>query len=117
MRELKNVVQRAYILAEDEIGPGSLPLPGASRAASGREPLDQRGHGGRRRRERRLILATLEGYGGDKKKAAEVLGISLKTLYNRLTEYRAAEKGHVHAWKSPDSSSPGRRDLGTRLQR
>ena len=47
--------------------------------------------------QRRLILATLEGYAGDKKKAAEVLGISLKTLYNRLTEYRAAEKGQVHA--------------------
>ena len=47
VRELKNLVQRAYILAEDEIGPGSLPLPGSSLAASGREPLDQRGHGGR----------------------------------------------------------------------
>ncbi|HEY7515999.1 MAG TPA: helix-turn-helix domain-containing protein, partial [Vicinamibacteria bacterium] len=45
--------------------------------------------------QRRLILATLDGYSGDKKKAAEVLGISLKTLYNRLTEYRAAEKGHA----------------------
>ena len=37
--------------------------------------------------EREHILATLEHYGGDKKKAAETLGISLKTLYNRLNEY------------------------------
>lgn len=37
--------------------------------------------------ERMLILSTLEEYDGDKKKAAEVLGISLKTLYNRLNEY------------------------------
>jgi DNA-binding NtrC family response regulator len=37
--------------------------------------------------ERRLIFATLERYGGDKKKAAEILGISLKTLYNRLHLY------------------------------
>jgi DNA-binding NtrC family response regulator len=37
--------------------------------------------------ERRLILATLEGLSGDKRKAAEVLQISLKTLYNRLNEY------------------------------
>jgi DNA-binding NtrC family response regulator len=38
--------------------------------------------------EQRMILATLEHCGGDKKKAAEVLGISLKTLYNRLNLYR-----------------------------
>jgi DNA-binding NtrC family response regulator len=39
--------------------------------------------------ERYFILATLEQYGGDKRKAAEVLGISLKTMYNRLNNYAA----------------------------
>jgi two-component system, NtrC family, response regulator AtoC len=38
--------------------------------------------------ERRLILATLEHCDGDKKKAADLLKISLKTLYNRLNEYK-----------------------------
>jgi DNA-binding NtrC family response regulator len=37
--------------------------------------------------ERKLILATLEQCGGDKKQAAQILGISLKTLYNRLHVY------------------------------
>jgi len=37
--------------------------------------------------ERQLILATLEQCGGDKKKAAQILGVSLKTLYNRLHLY------------------------------
>jgi DNA-binding NtrC family response regulator len=37
--------------------------------------------------ERTLILGTLEQCGGDKKKAAQILGISLKTLYNRLHLY------------------------------
>ena len=39
--------------------------------------------------ERRLILATLEHFEGDKKKAAAILKISLKTLYNRLNVYHA----------------------------
>ena len=37
--------------------------------------------------ERRLIEATLESFEGDKKSTAEVLGVSLRTLYNRLNEY------------------------------
>ena len=37
--------------------------------------------------EKRLILATLNELGGDKKQAAETLGVSLKTLYNRLNSY------------------------------
>ena len=40
--------------------------------------------------ERRLVLATLDQLEGDKKRAAEVLGISLKTLYDRLNVYAAS---------------------------
>jgi DNA-binding NtrC family response regulator len=87
VRELRNVVQRAYILAEDEIGPESLPLargldekPSSSLAVRVGMSIAEA--------ERRLIVATLEGCGGDKKQAAETLKISLKTLYNRLNEYK-----------------------------
>jgi DNA-binding NtrC family response regulator len=38
--------------------------------------------------ERLLILATLDKFEGDKKKVAEVLHISLNTLYSRLSEYK-----------------------------
>ena len=38
--------------------------------------------------ERALIMATLDAVSGSKAKAAQVLGISLKTLYNRLHAYR-----------------------------
>ena len=41
--------------------------------------------------ERRLIEATLDRMDGDKKSAAEVLGVSLRTLYNRLSEYERDE--------------------------
>jgi DNA-binding NtrC family response regulator len=40
--------------------------------------------------ERELILATLEDCEGNKTRAAVVLGISLKTLYNRLNTYQKA---------------------------
>jgi len=87
VRELKNLVHRAYILAEEHIGLDSLPLgvqetPGSNLNVKVGTSLGEV--------EQRLILATLEDCEGDKKKAAEVLGISLKTLYNRLNEYKSA---------------------------
>jgi DNA-binding NtrC family response regulator len=41
--------------------------------------------------EHRVIVATLASHHGDKTKAANVLGISLKSLYTRLNRYRKAE--------------------------
>jgi len=87
VRELKNVIQRAFILSPNSevtfdgfaLGRGEelgldLPLRVGTSIAEA---------------ERQLILATLKGLGGDKRKAAEVLNISLKTLYNRLNVYKA----------------------------
>jgi Bacterial regulatory protein, Fis family len=37
--------------------------------------------------ERKLLIATLEAVKGDRKTAAELLGIGLKTIYNRLKKY------------------------------
>jgi DNA-binding NtrC family response regulator len=87
VRELRNVVQRAFILAPNDIGVDALPLGvveerlGTTLAIRVGTPIDEA--------ERRLILATLEHCAGDKKKAAEILKISLKTLYNRLNVYNA----------------------------
>ena len=88
VRELRNVVHRAYILASDVINVDHLSL-GTQEAAGGSlnlkvgMPLEEL--------ERSIILATLEQCEGDKKKTADVLGISLKTLYNRLNVYKANE--------------------------
>jgi DNA-binding NtrC family response regulator len=87
VRELKNLVHRAFILAEEHIGLDCLPL-GVQESAGSSLALKVGTSLGEA--ERRLILATLEECEGDKKKAAEVLGISLKTLYNRLNEYKSA---------------------------
>jgi DNA-binding NtrC family response regulator len=48
--------------------------------------------------ERQLILATFEHCGRNKERTAAALGISLKTLYNRLKEF---------ASEGPDSSASG----------
>jgi DNA-binding NtrC family response regulator len=99
VRELKNAIERAAILADETIGPELLPEPGApapTPAAPGTGAVLQvRVGSSLEDLERRVILATLHELNGDKKRAAEVLGISLKTLYNRLHLYHAA--GRVDA--------------------
>src|SRR5437870_8653509 len=95
VRELKNAVHRAFILADEEIEPAHIPLlraqitnrPEAGAPAAGGMvqlkvgcPLAEA--------ERRLILATLDEHGGNKEKTAKALGISLKTLYNKLNRYK-----------------------------
>ncbi len=96
VRELRNVVQRAYVMAPgDTIGdewlPGAAPPPGelcaatAANTASISIPLGT----SMAEAERRLILGTLKHYGNHKERTAAALGVSLKTLYNRLKEYAA----------------------------
>ena len=96
------MIQSAYILADEIIDVDSLP-----EAVTSTQPVaaraDEPAAGVLRVElgmslgdiERRAILATLRYCQGNKNRAAEVLGISLKTLYNRLSEYRTA--GHVPA--------------------
>jgi DNA-binding NtrC family response regulator len=89
VRELRNVIQRAYILIDapnGEITPQELPaiLGGASSPADPLRvevgmPLDEA--------KKRLVLGTVQRC-STKKEAAEVLGVSLKTLYNHLNRYR-----------------------------
>ncbi len=87
VRELHNVVRRAFILADEEVGVDSLPL--ASAAAPSTVSVTTRLGSSIADAERQLILATLEHCEGDKKRAADVLKVSLKTLYSRLNEYKA----------------------------
>ena len=41
--------------------------------------------------EQKLIMATLDSAGGNKTRAAEMLGISLKTLHNKLNRFKSDE--------------------------
>ena len=86
VRELQNVVRRAFILAEADVGVDSLPLGVTEELAAA--SLVTRLGTSIAEAERRLILATLEHCDGNKRKAADVLKVSLKTLYSRLNEYQ-----------------------------
>jgi len=86
VRELKNAVERAHVLSDDliELEPGGL----TALEPEGRclhfpigMPLAEI--------EKLVIGSTLELCNGNKRQCAEVLGVSLKTLYNRLAEYRS----------------------------
>jgi DNA-binding NtrC family response regulator len=92
VRELRNAVQRAFILADEDIEAQHLPIPAASVPERGPDATLQITIGTSIAEvERRMILATLAELGGDKERSARTLGISLKTLYNKLKKYRHAE--------------------------
>ena len=89
VRELRNIVQRAYVMAHsevivDECLPTAEALPTTQ---SGIPVLTIRIGTPLAEVERQLTLATLEFYGRHKERTAAALGVSLKTLYNRLKEY------------------------------
>jgi DNA-binding NtrC family response regulator len=107
VRELDNVICRAYILADgDHITTADLPpeitrtapragLRGPANEAQGtlREQL--------RRIEASIVLRTIEEAAGDRREAAQRLGIGLSSLYRKLEEYeRAGVAGEVTALRS-----------------
>ena len=91
VRELKNYVQRAYIMADKVIEVELAPETVAETAHT--QILTVRIGSTLEEVNRRLIEATLADCGNVKRKAAEILGISLKTLYNRLAVYNGGAKG------------------------
>ena len=92
VRELKNVVQRAYILHADVLEITGLDSSTVVKSSSDGDGLRIRVGTPLAEAERRIIFATLTHCAGNKKKAAEILGLSLKTLYNRLSLYESESR-------------------------
>jgi len=103
VRELRNVVQRAFVMSDRDVDVdldvGALSTGANGALAGGVKPIEM----GARRitvtvgtslddAERALILTTLDAVEGSRVQAAKILGISLKTLYNRLHAYRHAPR-------------------------
>ncbi|MFD2517112.1 sigma-54-dependent transcriptional regulator [Salinimicrobium flavum] len=86
LRELKNVVKRAVLLSEgDYITPAVLPQE--VRRSSREEQPEASYSLFKNKNEQELILDALEKTHGNKSKAARLLSIDRKTLYNKLKQY------------------------------
>jgi len=87
LRELKNALQRGFLLADEGqdveliVETGVVETPSANLLMPVATSIAEA--------ERLLILANLDKFDGDKKKVAAALQISLNTLYSRLSEYKA----------------------------
>ncbi|CAI2719227.1 sigma-54-dependent transcriptional regulator [Nitrospina watsonii] len=94
VREFENIMERAVLLCHaDTIQPSNLFMDDDAAtaaqpaSANGSSPLGEF-RGTLHEMERELILRTLEETEGNKTKAAEQLGISIRTLRNKLSEYK-----------------------------
>ncbi len=99
VRELKNCVERSYVLSDDIVKLDIQPALDVSdtdadhgdcvRLPIGITMADA---------ERELFLATLRHCGGNKRRTADVLGVSLKTVYNKLAGIRGnGDARHLRA--------------------
>src|SRR5262245_12356634 len=95
VRELRNIIERAVVQSEGEqIGASVLPFAAVPAPAPAERPdavvlpigtkLDLA--------ERELILRTLEANHRNKTRAAEILGVTPKTLHNKLQRYAAESR-------------------------
>ncbi len=108
IRELRNTVERAMILTdgdvidEEHLPPDMRPTRPEA-AATLRVPLGIQ----LREVEKEYILSSLQKNGGNKARTAEVLGISEKTLYNKLNRYAAIARDRVaEAAAAEQSAAP-----------
>ncbi len=91
VRELDNVIQRALILKQgNEIKTEDIMLE--SQPLLQQSPVEDPGHlqSDLKDRETELILETLRGFKGSRKKTADKLGISPRTLRYKLAKMREA---------------------------
>ena len=90
VRELENIIERAVLICQgDTIEPANLFMEDSHAAeATGKENPLGSFRGTIYEMERELIFKTLEETNNNKTKAADILGISIRTLRNKLNEYK-----------------------------
>jgi DNA-binding NtrC family response regulator len=90
VRQLRNVIERALIICEGRtIGTKDLPDPFHAADMGAASYLKMPIGSSLEAVEKEMILRTIEFTRGNKTRAAETLGVSVKTLYNKLDQYRS----------------------------
>jgi DNA-binding NtrC family response regulator len=80
VREFENVLQRAvFLCSSDTVGRGDLMVDHAGPRTAGNGKLKDM--------EKDMIMKTLKEVNGNKAKAAKLLGVSVRTVRNKLSEY------------------------------
>ena len=102
VRELRNTIERAVVLCTDgapldagHLSPGFGKVQQQATLASDASMVPVHVGTTVDEAERLLILHTLEATGQNKTRAAEILGVSLKTLHNKLKEYSRTRQDTV----------------------
>jgi two-component system response regulator FlrC len=91
VRELENVIERAILLSDGNIiQPQNLFIGEPHKVQSEKNLPHQLMSGTLKEMERQMIFRTLDETGGNRTHAADILGISVRTLRNKLNEYRNA---------------------------
>ena len=92
MRELRHAIERAVIVCDtDLIRPKYLPNDLQKNAKLDQDSISIQIGKTLDEIEKEVILKTLDNMDGNKTKSASVLGISIKTLYNKLKIYGSCE--------------------------
>ena len=96
VRELRHCIHRAFIMTDPDSStlqlPDKLGSPFASSEANDPGDFTLKPGQSIEQMERALIEMTLEKLGGDRTRAAKMLGVSTKTLYNRLKAYESEQE-------------------------
>ena len=106
VRELKNTVESAVLMADDYIHPGDLPEDIRRAGSEGTmveiavklkagAPLKQVAKKVSQETEKNLIIKVLQETGGNKTRAATLLGIDYKSLYNKIKQYKIKGSEHI----------------------
>jgi two-component system response regulator FlrC len=89
VRELRNALERAAILSEGELlsAEALQPVPGATLVAAGRPAQEEGASRSLADLERNAIASALAAEQGNRRRAAERLGIAERTLYDKIKRY------------------------------